>query len=72
MPLKRIVVGNKARIKEEFEEVETSNPEKNFDSLRSELFVISDKHKMFDLTWHQVVAVMVFTCSIIVLVLLKV
>ena len=71
MPLKRIVVGNKARIKEDYEEVETSNPEKNFDSLRSELFVISDKHKMFSLTWHQVMAVMVFTCSIIVLVILK-
>ena len=72
MPLKRITVGNRNKASLNTPKINTSNSEKNFDSLRSELFVISDKHKMFNLTWHQVMAVMVFTCSVVVLVLLKI
>jgi len=73
MPIKRIVANNKKLFKFEAKpnKPDLDSSSKNFDSLKSELFLISDRHKMFNLTWHGIVAVVVFSCSIVVLVLLK-
>ncbi len=71
MPLKQIAVSNKQPLKLGKKVVELKRYNKNFDSLKSELFLISDRHKMFNLTWHGFIAVMVFSCSIMVLLLLK-
>jgi hypothetical protein len=74
MPSRRLIAQNKNY---NFRKLSVSQTEhsdamgKNFDELKQELFVLNDRKRMFNLTWHQVIAVMVFSCSIVVLILLQ-
>ena len=75
MPSRRVITQNKNYNFRHLSSGQTEHSDtisKNFEDLKQELYVLNDRKKMFSLTWHQVVAVMVFSCSIAVLILLQV
>ena len=75
MPSRRVIAQNKHYNFKNLSAGQTEHSDgigKSFEELKQELFVINDKKKMFSLTWQQIMAVMVFVCSIVILVLLQV
>lgn len=74
MPSRRLIAQNKHYNFKNLSVSETEHSDtigKNFEDLKQELYVLNDRKKMFFLTWQQVIAVMVFSCGIVVLVLLQ-